>query len=339
MGGAYRAAFQTALPDGTVRCGLCPHHCTLREGQRGTCRVRLVEGGELVSTVYGRLAALHLDPIEKKPLFHFLPGSSTLSLATVGCNLRCTFCQNHELSQTGAVDPRQPVVEPSEVVRLALEQGARSIAVTYSEPTIFYEYARAVSDEAVAAGLSMVAVTNGYLERAPLEAWLPTLHAANVDVKFPDDARYRRHTGGTLGPVLATLRTLWQAGRWVEATTLVIPGLNDAPDDLKRVADLLVAVSPDLPWHVSRFHPDFCLTDRPPTPATTLRQALEIGRAAGLRYVYPGNLFGHDGETTRCPSCGRSVIGRSGYQVTGLDLDGGRCRGCGTTIAGVFDGA
>jgi len=336
MDAACRASFQSALADGTVRCRLCPHHCTLREGQAGLCRVRVVRGGELVSTVWGRVAALHLDPIEKKPLFHLLPGSSTLSLATVGCNLRCSFCQNHTLSQTGAFDPAEPVVAPGEIVRLALERGARSVAFTYSEPTVFYEYARAVSDEAVAAGLLTVAVTNGFVAPEPLEAWLPTLHAANVDVKFPDDARYRRHTGGALAPVLATIRTLWKAGRWVEATTLVIPGLNDADDDLKRIADLLVAVSPDLPWHVSRFHPDFRLLDRGPTPGATLRRALEIGRAAGLRYVYPGNLFGHEGETTRCPACRRVLVGRSGYAVTVNDLDGSRCRGCGATIAGVF---
>lgn len=335
-----RAAFQEARPDGSVRCQLCPHRCTLREGSAGLCSVRRVEGGELVTSVYGRVDALHLDPIEKKPLFHVRPGSTALSLATVGCNLRCSFCQNHELSQAGGLATRaaatgQPM-QPSEVVRRALEAGAAAIAYTYSEPTVFYEYARAISDEAVAAGLLNVAVTNGYIARVPLEAWLPTLHAANVDVKFADDAGYRRHTGGTLAPVLATLEALWGAGRWAEATTLIIPGLNDSDADLSAIAARLVAISPDLPWHVSRFHPTYRLTDRPSTPNVTLLRALEIGRAAGLRYVYPGNLFGQPGVDTHCPSCGAVVIGRSGYAVTTRALEGANCAACGARIAGLF---
>jgi pyruvate formate lyase activating enzyme len=335
-----RAAYQQALPDGSVRCQLCPHRCTLREGSAGLCGVRRVEGGHLITTVYGRVDALHLDPIEKKPLFHVRPGSTALSLATVGCNLRCSFCQNHELSQAGepaagASREGRPM-SPSEVVQRALEAGAGAIAYTYSEPTVFYEYARAISDEAAAAGLLNVAVTNGYIARAPLEAWLPTLHAANVDVKFADDAGYRRHTGGTLGPVLATLEALWGAGRWAEATTLLIPGLNDSDADLSAIAGRLVAISPDLPWHVSRFHPTYRLTDRPATPAATLVRALDLGRAAGLRYVYPGNLFGRGGEDTHCPSCDSVVIGRSGYSVTTRALEGGCCAACGATIAGVF---
>jgi len=331
-----RASFQQSQPDGLVRCLLCPHHCTLSEGHAGLCRVRVVRGGELVTTVYGRADALHLDPIEKKPLFHFLPGSSILSLATVGCNLRCSFCQNYTLSQVGTALGGGEPLTPAQVVRLAEAQGARSIAYTYSEPTIFYEYARAISDEAAAAGLRNVIVSNGYIEQRPLAEWMPALHAANIDVKFPDDARYRRHTGGTLGPVLATLSALWEAGRWAEATTLVIPGLNDSDADLATIARRLVAISPDLPWHVSRFHPTFKLTDRPATDPATLARALEIGHAEGLRYVYPGNVFGTDGENTRCPTCDALVIERSGYVVTPRALDGNRCAACGTVIAGVF---
>lgn len=330
-----RALFQQSQPDGLVRCLLCPHHCTLAEGHAGLCRVRVVRGGELVTTVYGRADALHLDPIEKKPLFHFLPGSTTLSLATVGCNLRCSFCQNHTLSQVGVGVGGEPLT-PDRIVELALAQGASSIAYTYSEPTIFYEYARAISDAAVAAGLQNVIVSNGYIEQRPLRDWLPTLHAANIDVKFADDAGYRRHTGGTLGPVLATLAALWEAGRWAEATTLVIPGWNDTDADLTSIARRLVAISPHLPWHVSRFHPTYKLTDRPATSPATLQRALEIGRAEGLRYVYPGNLFGDDGESTRCPACDTLVIERSGYVITRRALDGNRCAGCGATIAGVF---
>jgi len=330
-----RAAYQQTLADGTVRCGLCPHRCTLAEGQAGICRVRVVRGGVLETTVHGRADALQIDPIEKKPLFHFLPGSRTVSLATVGCNLRCSFCQNHALSQTGQ-GRGGGRVEDAQIVALAQAEGARSVSYTYSEPTVFYEYVRDVAGAAKAAGLANVIVTNGFINPRPLAGWLPLIDAANVDLKFPDDARYRQHTGGRLPPVLATIAALHDAGRWVEVTTLVIPGLNDAPQDLSACARAVAAVSPDIPWHVSRFHPAFRMRDRPATPLDTLTLARRLGGEAGLRHVYVGNWWGDEGESTFCPTCGARVLARVGYLTRTEGLADGRCAACGEPIAGVW---
>ncbi|MFA5006885.1 MAG: AmmeMemoRadiSam system radical SAM enzyme [Candidatus Izemoplasmatales bacterium] len=281
------------LPDGSVRCGVCPHRCTIAEGRRGVCGVRENRGGTLDALNYGLTAAAAVDPIEKKPLFHFLPGTRIYSFATVGCNLRCAWCQNWDLSQNPK--PARPIagepVEPAEHVRRALAAGCPSIAYTYAEPTIFVEYALATMKLAREAGLRNVWVTNGYMTPETLAAILPWLDAANVDVKGPASRVYEQYCGAAAEPVLDVVGAMRAAGVHVEATTLVVPGVNDSDADLKAVADGLVRTAgPAIPWHVTRFFPAWKMFATPPTPLATLRRAEAIGRAAGLTTIHLGNV-------------------------------------------------
>jgi pyruvate formate lyase activating enzyme len=332
------AAFYAKAEEGKVRCALCAHHCLIKPGAVGICGVRRNDGGTLVSLVYGRSIAEHVDPIEKKPLFHFLPGSRSFSIATAGCNFRCRHCQNADISQlprdAGTIVGRD--LPPAEVVRLARETGCASISYTYTEPTIFFEYAYDTAVLASAAGLKNVFVSNGYITAEPLRAISPYLHAANIDLKSSSDEFYKRICGARLQPVLDALRLYRELGIWLEVTTLVIPGENDSDEDLAGCASFVAKeLGVDVPWHVSAFHPTYKLTNRPRTPAETLRRAVRIGRDAGLRHVYEGNLPG-EGETTSCPSCGRPVIARIGFSVTENRLTGGRCPACGAAVAGVW---
>lgn len=324
--------------EGRVRCTLCAHRCLIAPDGRGVCRVRENRGGTLYSLVYGRLVSQALDPIEKKPLFHFLPGSLALSVATVGCNLRCDFCQNHAISQyprehRGGI-PGEPIA-PEEVVRAAKGAGAPTIAYTYTEPTVFFETCRDVGLLAREQGIRNAFVTNGYMTGEALDAARGWLDAANVDLKAFSDDFYRRHCGGSLQPVLDAIKRMTELGLWVEVTTLVIPGRNDSDEELGWIAQFLAGISPDLPWHVSRFVPSYLVYDVPPTPVATLRRAREIGREAGLRFVYLGNVPG-EGEDTACPSCGKTVIRREGFRVVENQLADGRCPGCGEAVAGVW---
>lgn len=327
-----------SLGEGRVRCVLCAHRCTIPPGGRGVCQVRENRNGKLYSLVYGRLVSQALDPVEKKPLFHFLPGTGTLSLATVGCNFRCDFCQNHEISQFprehGGRIVGEPV-EPEEIVEAAKETGARSISYTYTEPTVFFEFCRDVGRLAAEEGLRNVFVTNGYMTEEALAEARGWLHAANVDLKSFSEDFYRRFCGASLQPVLETIARMWEAGIWVEVTTLVIPGRNDSEEQLRWIAEFLVGISPDIPWHVSRFVPAYKAWDLPPTPLSTLRRAREIGLSAGLRYVYMGNVPG-EGEDTLCPGCGRTLIRRYGFFVLQNDLVEGACPHCGTALAGIW---
>lgn len=321
-----------------VQCRLCAHRCTIAPGKRGLCGVRENRAGTLYSLVYGWLISRAIDPIEKKPLFHFYPGSSTFSIATMGCNLRCSFCQNSEISQ---LPPGQPDIVgraiPAEtVVAAAGHYGCRSIAYTYTEPTVFFEYAHDVSLLARRERVANVMVTNGYMTPEMLEAYHPCLDAANVDLKAFRDQFYRQHCGGRLQPVLDALRLIKAQGAWLEVTTLVIPGHNDDPAELRDLAGFIATeLGPGTPWHVSRFHPAYRLTDAPPTPAATLERAYEIGREAGLHYVYIGNLPGLRGEDTPCPTCGRTVIARHGFALRERHLRNGACAYCGAEIHGV----
>ena len=322
----------------TVRCRLCSHLCRIAVGERGLCGVRENRAGVLYALTYGCAIAAAVDPIEKKPLFHFLPGSPSFSIATVGCNLTCSFCQNADISQMprdNGVLQGSPL-GPGMVVERALAAGCLSIAYTYTEPTIYLEYARDCALEASAAGLKNVFVTNGFMTRQALDLMGGDLHAANVDLKSFDDGFYRRYAGARLKPVLDSIRRMVEMGVWVEVTTLLIPGLNDTDDELRALAAFLAGVDPDIPWHVSRFHPTYRMLDRPPTPSSTVERAVAIGGEEGLRYVYAGNLPGSAHESTRCPSCGETVIERRGFRVERVKLDGDRCVTCGSLIPGEF---
>ncbi len=332
------AVLWEAIGEGRVRCVLCAHRCTIAPGGRGACLVRENREGKLYSHVYGRIVSQALDPVEKKPLFHFLPGTSTLSVATVGCNFRCDFCQNHEISQL----PRDhggrivgELVEPEEVADAAHAMGARSIAFTYTEPTIFFEFCQDVGKRAMKIGLRNIFVTNGYMTAEAVREAQAWLHAANVDLKSFSEDFYRRFCGASLQPVLDTIGRMWEAGIWVEVTTLVIPGRNDSEQELRWIAEFLVGLSPDIPWHISRFVPAYKAWNLPLTSVSVLRRAREIGLSAGLRYVYMGNVPGQ-GEDTVCPGCGRTVIRRHGFFVLENDLQEGACPQCGATIAGVW---
>jgi len=330
------------LDDARVRCGLCAHRCVIAEDGFGICGVRENLRGTLYSRVYGRAISLAADPIEKKPLFHFLPGSQAYSVATVGCNLRCAFCQNANISQMprdqgrilGQRAPVEMVISGAERARCA------SIAYTYTEPTVFFEYTLDIARAARERGIASVYVTNGYMTGEMLDAMVDhegrcLIDGANVDLKSFRDAFYRQHCGATLQPVLDSIVRMKTRGVWVEVTTLVIPGLNDSDEELTDIARFVAQeVGVDTPWHVSRFHPTYKMLDRPPTPVITVHRAREIGLAEGLQYVYVGNVPGSGGEDTVCPACGHTVIARMGFHVTRYEATGGHCAHCGATIAG-----
>lgn len=324
--------------EGRVRCNLCAHRCLVPPGGRGVCGVRENRDGTLYSLVYGRLVSQSLDPIEKKPLYHFLPGSLALSMATVGCNLRCDFCQNHAISQyprehRGGIPGER--VSAEDVVRAAAGAGAPVIASTYTEPTVFFEMSRDTGELARERGIRNVFVTNGYMTHETLDQSKAWLDGANVDLKAFSDDFYHRYCGGSLQPVLDSIKRMVELGIWVEVTTLVIPGRNDSDEELGWIAQFLAGISPDIPWHVSRFVPSYRAQDLPPTPLSTLLRARGIGRETGLRFVYLGNFPGQ-GEDTPCPSCGRIVIRRYGFQVLEDALVEGRCPDCGEPLAGVW---
>lgn len=325
--------------DGTVVCSLCAHRCRIRPGLRGICGVRENRDGALVTLVGARVVSVNVEPIEKKPFFHFLPGSLAYSLATAGCNFHCLFCQNWAISQwpreRGGTIPGEPVT-PEELVDEALATGARSVAYTYTEPTIFFELALATGRLAAAAGLRNVFVTNGYMTPEALGLIAPVLHGANVDLKAFSDRYYRKVCGARLGPVLETIRAMRERGIWVEVTTLLVPGRNDAEDELRALAAWLRSVDADVPWHVSAFFPAYRMTDVPPTPSAALHRAARIGRDAGLRYVYTGNVPGDPWEHTACPECGGQLLERRGFVVRASRLSDGRCPDCGAAIAGVW---
>jgi len=332
------ARFAEARDDGKISCRLCPHRCAIADGALGACRTRRNVGGALEVLTHGRLLAAAVDPIEKKPLFHYRPGSTTFSIASAGCNLVCPFCQNHGLSQRlragadGAEAAEAWTAE--EIVAAAIDRGCASIAFTYSEPVLSLELAEEVAAVARPADVDIVFVTNGQVSPEGAQALSGVLAAANVDLKCFDEEAYRRTLGGELSATLGAIRTWRAAGVWIEVTTLVVPGFNDSDRELAAIAAFVAGVDREIPWHVSRFHPAYRWTDRPPTDEGTLRRAREIGLCAGLAYVYTGNLPGADGEKTFCPGCGAAVIDRVGYHVRRIAVANGRCRACGAPIAG-----
>ena len=322
---------------GFVHCRLCPHRCVLADGDRGFCRSRAVLDGTLYTLVYGRPCSVHVDPMEKKPLYHFLPGRQILSLATAGCNLRCRNCQNWEISQARPGDVESADLAPEAVAGYAARQQIPAIAYTYTEPIVFYEYARATAVAARERQIRNVLVTAGYIEEAPLRQLCPEIDAANVDLKSFDEEVYRELVGGHLKPVLRALEIMVDEGVWVEVTRLVVPGHSDDDDDLRRQFDWMARhLGPGTPLHLSRFHPAFQMQSLPPTPVEVLDRAHGLARDAGLHYVYVGNVPGHGSQNTVCPHCGRTAIERRGYQITRNDVTAdGRCP-CGDPIAGVW---
>jgi pyruvate formate lyase activating enzyme len=319
-----------------VVCRLCAHECVIFPGLTGICRVRQNDGGRLFSRVYGHAVSANVDPIEKKPLFHFLPGSRSMSIATAGCNFTCDHCQNWEISQMLRIKNRVAgqYLPPEEVVAEARRHQAASISYTYTEPTVFFEYALDIAQLASASGIRNVFVTNGFMSARALETIGPDLHAANVDLKAFTDDFYKKVCGARLEPVKETIARMWAAGIWVEVTTLLIPGYNDDEAELEALAAWLAGISPDIPWHVSRFHPTFRLTEAPLTPRNRIDRARAIGRAAGIRYVYSGNVRGDEGEKTVCHHCGAGLVDRFGFVVAANRLRDGACPDCQTPVAG-----
>jgi len=333
-----QAMFQEAKEDGKVLCGLCSHRCLISSGKRGICAVRENRDGVLYTLVYDKVIAQNIDPIEKKPLFHFHPGSLSYSIATPGCNFRCLHCQNADISQLprdhGGVVLGQDV-PPESIVGEARRQGCASISYTYTEPTIYFELAYETARLAVETGLKNVFVTNGYITPEALEKIGPYLHAANIDLKGFSEDFYKKVCGARLQPVLDAIRHYKELGIWIEITTLVIPGHNDSDAELRKIAEFIKSVGEDIPWHVSRFHPTYKLTDQPITPAVTLTRARQLGLDAGLRYVYEGNLPG-EGEDTSCPDCKKILVKRIGYSVLENSVKAGKCGHCGARIDGVW---
>jgi pyruvate formate lyase activating enzyme len=330
-----------ALDDGRVQCDVCPRACKLREGQRGVCFVRGRAGDQVVLTSYGRSSGYCVDPIEKKPLNHFLPGTSVLSFGTAGCNLACRFCQNWDISKSKEVDRLSDAASPEAIAAAALRLGCRSVAFTYNDPVVFLEYA---VDTALACrehGVRSVAVSAGYATEPTRRELYGAVDAANIDLKAFTDEFYRHVAMGSLGPVLDTLEHIRHGtDTWLEITTLLIPGSNDGDDELEAMSRWIAEhLGTDVPLHFSGFHPDYKMRDVGPTPASTLSRARHIAMANGLQHVYTGNVHDRDGDTTFCPSCGAAVIERDWYELRSWALTGdGRCRSCGTTVAGVFDG-
>ncbi|MEI8173285.1 MAG: AmmeMemoRadiSam system radical SAM enzyme [Deltaproteobacteria bacterium] len=321
-----------------VICSLCAHRCRIGPGDRGICGVRENREGILYSLVYGRVIAENVDPIEKKPLFHVLPGSKSFSIATVGCNFRCTFCQNHDISQapreTGSIFGREST--PEEVVEKAAGTGSKTIAYTYTEPTIYFEFAHDTAKMALKKGLKNVFVTNGFMTEEAIEKMAPCLHAANVDLKAFTDDFYRKKCGAGLQPVLDSLKKMKSLGIWVEVTTLLIPTLNDSDEELRQIAEFIHSLGAETPWHISRFHPRHLIHDLPPTPVASIHRAAEIGKASGLKYVYSGNIPGDEGENTFCSRCKELLIKRYGFSIERINLKGTHCPRCNTPLDGIF---
>jgi pyruvate formate lyase activating enzyme len=320
-----------------VQCNLCPHRCIIADGERGICRVRENRGGRLYSMVYGNPCAVHVDPIEKKPFYHYLPTAAAFSLATAGCNLRCLYCQNWPISQVPPEQTENIDLPPEAVVHYAQEYEAPIIAYTYSEPTAFYEYMLATAQLARAAGLLNVVISAGFINPEPLRELCAAVDAIKIDLKGYDEGFYREVCQAELGPVLEAIRTIYESGIHLEIVNLVVPTLNDSLEQLRALARWVAGeLSPDVPLHFSRFGPMYKLKNLPPTPVETLEQAREIALEEGVRFVYIGNVPGHPANSTYCPACGQAIIVRQGFSVVEYHLEGGVCATCGESIPGVW---
>ncbi|TVP84028.1 MAG: AmmeMemoRadiSam system radical SAM enzyme [Thioalkalivibrio sp.] len=334
--------FWQPLPDGRVQCDLCPRLCRMKPGQRGACFVRANIDGQVMLTTYGRSSGYCIDPIEKKPLNHFLPGTPVLSFGTAGCNLACKFCQNWDISKSRELDTLMDRADPGIIARAAVATGCRSVAFTYNDPVIFHEYAQDVAAACRAQDIRTVAVTANYISEAARAEFYAGMDAANVDLKAFTERFYHRLTGAHLQPVLDNLEWLVkETSVWVELTTLLIPGENDSDAEIRQMCDWVVEhLGPKVPMHFTAFHPDFRMTDHPPTPVETLRRARRNALDAGIHYAYTGNAHDPDGQSTWCHACGQRLIGRAGYRIDSWNLTPeGRCNVCATPASGVFEPA
>ena len=333
------ARYYTPLADKKVKCDLCPHNCVLKDGQTGICRTRRNENGKLYTLAYANPCAINLDPVEKKPLFHFLPGHTTLSIATAGCNLRCLHCQNATISQVSPEEVVNMPYDPIDVVKVAKKNNILSISYTYTEPIVFYEYVLDTAKLARKNGLKNIIVSAGYINPEPLQELSQYIDAANIDLKSFDDNHYRKVNSARLEPVLQTLKILKQNNVWLEITNLIIPGYNDSDENFEKMTQWLAQNGfADTPLHFSRFYPTYKLNDAPPTPVETIERAVEIARKNGILYVYGGNIAGHNSENTYCPQCGKVLIERTGFISTiKKTFKDGKCTKCGKEIAGVWE--
>ncbi len=340
MSELHKAMLWSPDEEQRVRCELCGHRCVIAKSRYGVCRVRENVEGVLRTHSYGSVVAVNVDPIEKKPLFHFLPGTKSLSIAAAGCNFQCEFCQNWQISQlpqTRGGGAKGEAVSPEQIVSAALAHDCKSISYTYTEPTVFFELAYDTGKLAHERGLKNCFVSNGYLTPLAVETIAPYLDAINVDLKAFRDETYRRVMKARLEPVLTCLRAIVKQGIWLEVTTLVVPGMNDSPEELRDIARFISGeLGPHVPWHVSRFHGDYHMTDTPATPTETLRMACDIGRREGLRFVYSGNVTGLCDESTYCPSCEEMLVDRYGFSVREVRLQDGACPNCGEGIEGIW---
>jgi len=325
------------LDGNKVQCNLCAHGCKIPPGKKGICLVRENRNGTLYSLVYDKITSAHVDPIEKKPLFHFLPGSKSFSLSMVGCNFKCDFCQNSGISQIvkNGGEVTGTSMSPEQLVEIARRYNCKSISYTYTEPTIFFEIAYDTAKLASGEGIKNNFVTNGFMTATALETIRPYLHGANVDLKTFSDEIYRKVIGGQLEPVLESIRLMKEFGIWVEVTTLLVPGMNDSEEELRQIAGFIASVGIEIPWHVTRFHPDYHMKDRQATTLQSLTLAARIGKEAGLRYIYCGNVPGQEGENTFCYSCESILVKRWGFEVMENRIADGRCPECSAEIDGV----
>ena len=334
----HEAMYYDKLPYKKIQCKLCPRECVIDDRERGYCGVRENRGGTYYTLVYSRPCTTHIDPIEKKPFFHFLPGSMAFSIATAGCNVNCKFCQNWEISQVRPEQVRSYYMPPGEIASLAREYRCDSIAYTYSEPVIFYEYMHDTAEAGHSEGVASVVVTGGYINQDPLKELCKRVDAIKVDLKAFTEKYYREVVNGELKPVLEAIETIRKAGTWLEIVYLVVPTLNDSDKEFSDLARWIRAsLGADVPVHFSRFFPQYLLKNLPPTPIETLERAKQICDAEGLQFVYIGNVPGHPAESTYCPSCGRRVIDRIGYTIRGIHLRDGKCAYCGAKIPGVWE--
>ncbi|KPJ70606.1 hypothetical protein AMJ51_01465 [Microgenomates bacterium DG_75] len=337
VGELKEASFYEQLSGGEVRCNLCPNRCVLAEGQRGICRVRENIGGKLYSLIYGQPATIHLDPIEKKPFYHFLPGTKVYSLASAGCNLRCKYCQNWDIAQRAPEELESVKMSPEEIVEDAIKSGSPSIAVTYSEPVVNYEYVRDIGKIAKEKGIKMTIVSAGYINPEPLRQLLPYLDAIKIDLKGYNNRYYQEVVGGRLEPVLETLKVIKEEGTWLEIVYLVVPGYNDDMEEIKQMAIWIKEnLGDEVPLHFSRFHPMYQMENLPPTPEETVKQARQVAMEVGLKYVYTGNISDVEGSTTFCPENNQPLIVRKGYFIEENHLKKGQSELCPIAIPGVW---